>query len=51
MQRTGAAHSSEFRLFETEEFRKALSKLGPSRFLPKKRDGPSLDNEIGRAHV
>ena len=36
MQRTGAAHSSEFRLFETEEFRKALSKLGPPRFLLKK---------------
>ena len=36
MQRNGAAHSSEFRLFETEEFRKALSKLGPPRFLPKK---------------
>lgn len=36
MQRTGAAHSSEFRLFETEEFRKALAKLGPPRFLPVK---------------
>ena len=36
MQKTGAAHSSEFRLFETEEFRKALYKLGPLRFLPKK---------------
>ena len=36
MQRTGVARSSEFRLFETEEFRKALSKLGPPRFLPKK---------------
>lgn len=38
MQRTGAAHSSEFRIFETEEFRKALSKLGPTRFLSKKLD-------------
>lgn len=36
MQKTGAAHSSEFRLFETEEFRKALSRLGPPRFLPRK---------------
>ncbi|MBI2440591.1 MAG: type II toxin-antitoxin system RelE/ParE family toxin [Lentisphaerae bacterium] len=36
MQKTGAEHSSEFRIFETEEFRKALSKLGPPRFLPKK---------------
>jgi len=36
MQRTGAAHSFEFRLFETEEFHKALSKIGPPRFLPKK---------------
>jgi len=38
MQRTGAVHSSEFRLFETEEFRKALSKIGSPRFLPKKLD-------------
>jgi len=38
MQRTGAAHSSEFRIFETEEFRQALSRLGPPRFLPKKLD-------------
>ena len=38
MQKTGAAHSSEFRIFETEEFRKALSRLGPPRFLPKKLD-------------
>ena len=36
MQKTGAAHSSEFRIFETAEFRKALSRLGPPRFLPKK---------------
>ncbi|MFA7157964.1 MAG: type II toxin-antitoxin system RelE/ParE family toxin [Kiritimatiellia bacterium] len=36
MQKTGVAHSSEFRLFETEEFRKELSRLGPPRFLPKK---------------
>ena len=38
MQRTGAAHSSEFRIFETEEFKKALARLGPPRFLPKKLD-------------
>jgi len=36
MQRAGAAHSPEFRIFETEEFLKALSRLGPPRFLPKK---------------
>ncbi len=36
MQRTGAAHLSEFRLFETDEFRRALAKIGPPRFLPKK---------------
>ena len=36
MQKNDAAYSSEFRIFETEEFRKALSKLGPLRFLPKK---------------
>ena len=36
MQRTGAAHSPDFRIFETEEFRKALSILGPPRFLPGK---------------
>ena len=48
MQRTGAAHSSEFRIFETEEFRKALSKLGPPRFLPRKLDAyvyPQLREE------
>ena len=38
MQRTGAANSSEFRIFETEEFRKALSRVGPPRFLPRKLD-------------
>ena len=38
MQKTGAAHSSEFRIFETGEFRKTLSRLGPPRFLPKKLD-------------
>ena len=38
MQRTGAAHSSEFRIFETEEFRKVLSRFGLPRFLPKKLD-------------
>jgi mRNA interferase RelE/StbE len=38
MQKPDVAHSSEFSIFETEEFRKALSKLGPPRFLPKKLD-------------
>lgn len=38
MQKTGAAHSPEFRVFETEEFRKALFRLGPPRFLPRKLD-------------
>jgi len=38
MPSTGAAPSSEFRLFETEEFRKALDRLGPPRFLRKKLD-------------
>ena len=38
MQRTGAAHSPEFRIFETKEFRKVLSRLGPPRFLLKKLD-------------
>ncbi|MBU1734787.1 MAG: type II toxin-antitoxin system RelE/ParE family toxin [Verrucomicrobia bacterium] len=38
MQKTDVVHSSEFRIFETEEFRKALSKLGSPRFLPKKLD-------------
>ena len=28
--------SSEFRIFETDEFKKALARLGPPRFLPKK---------------
>jgi mRNA interferase RelE/StbE len=36
MQKTSAAHSSKFHIFETEEFRKALFRLGPVRFLPKK---------------
>ena len=36
MPNSGAAHSSEFRVFETEEFKKALARLGPPRFLPKK---------------
>jgi mRNA interferase RelE/StbE len=31
-----AGHSPEFRVFETDEFRKALARLGPGRFLPKK---------------
>lgn len=36
MQSTDAAHSSEFRVFETEEFKKALARLGPPKFLPDK---------------
>ena len=36
MQSTGAADSSEFRVFETNEFRGALARLGPPRFLPRK---------------
>ncbi|MEI6211186.1 MAG: type II toxin-antitoxin system RelE/ParE family toxin [bacterium] len=38
MPRIGAAPSSDFRIFETEEFQKALARLGPSRFLRKKLD-------------
>ena len=38
MPSTAAAPSSEFRVFETEEFRKALARLGPPRFLRKKLD-------------
>lgn len=36
MPRTGVAHSSEFRVFETEEYKEALARLGPPRFLPRK---------------
>ena len=36
MPSTGAEHSPEFRIFETEEFKKAMTRLGPPRFLPKK---------------
>ena len=32
------AHSSEFRIFETAEFNKALTRLGPPRFLRGKLD-------------
>ena len=38
MPRTGAAPSSDFRIFETGEFQKALARLGPPRFLRKKLD-------------
>lgn len=34
----GAAPSSDFRIFETEEFQKSLARLGPPRFLRKKLD-------------
>jgi mRNA interferase RelE/StbE len=36
MPSTVSEHSPEFRVFETEEFKKALIRLGPPRFLPKK---------------
>ena len=36
MPNTGAVRSSEFRVFETEEFRKSLARLRPPRFLPGK---------------
>lgn len=36
MPSTVAEHSPEFRVFETEEFKKALARLGPPRFLPNK---------------
>ena len=38
MQSAGTANSSEFRIFETEEFKRALIRLGPPRFLRKKLD-------------
>ena len=38
MPSTGAAPSSDFRIFETAEFQKALARLGPPRFLRKKLD-------------
>ena len=38
MPSTGAAPSSDFRIFETEEFQKALARLRPPRFLRKKLD-------------
>ena len=38
MQSVDAAHSLEFRIFETEEFKKTLIRLGPPRFLRKKLD-------------
>ena len=38
MPSTGAAPSSDFRIFETEEFQKALTRLGPPRCLRKKLD-------------
>ena len=38
MQSADAAHSLEFRILETEEFKKALARLGPPRFLRRKLD-------------
>jgi mRNA interferase RelE/StbE len=39
MPSTGVEPSSEFRIFETVEFKKALARLGPPRYLPKKLEG------------
>ena len=39
MRSTGAASSSEFRVFETEEFGRALGRVGRTPFLRKKLDG------------
>ena len=36
MPTNGAARSSEYRIFETDEFRRSLNRLGPPRFLPRK---------------
>ena len=36
MPSTVAGHLPEFKIFETDEFKKALARLGPPRFLPKK---------------
>ena len=38
MPNTAAAPSSDFRVFETAEFKKTLDRLGPPRFLRKKLD-------------
>ena len=38
MPSTVAVHSPEFRIFDTEEFKKALAKLVPPRFLRNKLD-------------
>jgi mRNA interferase RelE/StbE len=55
MPKTGAENSPEFRIFETEEFKKALAKLGPPRSLLKKletyvypqlRQGPNFGPNI-----
>ena len=54
-----AEHSPEFRVFETEEFKKALVRLGPPRFLPRKLDtyvypqlrrGPYVGPNIRKLH-
>jgi mRNA interferase RelE/StbE len=36
MPSSAAERLPEFRVFETDEFKKALARLGPPRFLPKK---------------
>ena len=55
MQSTAAAPSSEFQVFETDEFRKALERLAPPRYLqgklatyvyPQLRQGPYFGPNI-----
>lgn len=36
MPTSGAARLPEYRIFETDEFKRSLHRLGPPRFLPKK---------------
>ena len=36
MPTSGAARLPEYRIFETDEFKRSLNRLGPPRFLPKK---------------
>jgi len=59
MPSTVAGHSPEFRIFETNEFKKALARLGPPRFLPRKletyvypqlRQGPCFGPNIRKLH-
>lgn len=59
MPSTVEAHSSEFRIFETDEFKTALTRLGPPRFLrgkldtyvyPQLRRGPYFGPNIRKLH-